>query len=189
MSFFKVFGETVLALELSRNAWNPKNLKKTCVDKRFLVRQSWHWSSLEMPEIPKTLKKHCFCFHVFGKTILALEAPWGLKKCPKMPPPPFQKKMMVPPPPPSTKRNHKFHWKSSPRCSEGYICEAGPMMGPLKYYSTSTIVLMSIGPIIKWSKRMPPRRQRIQRASPIRWRQTRVHRVHWFNCRFACGPW
>ena len=122
---------------------------------RFLVRQSWHWKLSRNAWNPKNIKKHLF-FNVFGEPILALEAPWGLKKCP---PPQFQIKMF--PPPPSTRQNHKFHWKSSPRCSEGYICEAGPMMGPLKYYSTSTIVLMSIGPIIKWSKRMPPRRQRI----------------------------
>ncbi len=122
---------------------------------RFLVRQSWHWKLSRNAWNPKTLKNH-WLFNVFGKTILALEAPWGLKKCPQ-PPPPFQK-MMFPPPLPSTKRKHRFHWKSSTRCSEGYICEAG-LMGPLKYYSTSTIVLTSIGPI-KLSKRMTPRRQR-----------------------------
>ena len=51
-----------------------------------------------MPEIPKTLKNHLF-FNVFGEPILALEAPWGLKKCPNTPPrKPTIKKDDVPPP-------------------------------------------------------------------------------------------
>ncbi len=60
-------------LKLSRKAWNPKKLEKLLGVYGFWWDRHGTGSSLNMPEIPKTLKNHLF-FKVFGETVLALEA-------------------------------------------------------------------------------------------------------------------